>query len=388
MRELPRIRRVRRLTPLLAALLAHAVLSHAPASANAKVVWLCKPGQRANPCEPSLTTTLFSPSGQRVGVEHTRRPARPKADCFYVYPTVSDQQRPQATRVVDDVLRSVALYQAARYSRDCRVFAPVYRQITIQGLAQPQTVTPAMEAAAYGDVVEAWRTYLRRFNKGRGVVLISHSQGTFVLRRLIRDEIDPKRAVRRRLVTAVLMGGNVAVKKGSDRGGDFKNLRACRRPRQVGCIMAFSSFNAPVPPNALFGRNTDPTLFGQTIDPALEVLCTNPAALGGGSGRITPVYPTKPFAPSVIGTLANSATQGLPKPKTLWSAFPRGYRARCSHADGASVLQISPVGSSPLTITPTPDATWGTHLADGSVALGTLVDLVRRQIEIWGERQQ
>ena len=379
---------MRRLTPLLAALLALAVLSLAPASANAKVVWLCKPGQRANPCEPSLTTTLFSPSGQRVGVEHTRRLARPKADCFYVYPTVSDQQRPQATRVVDDVLRSVALYQAARYSRDCRVFAPVYRQITIQGLAQPQTVTSAMEAAAYGDVVEAWRTYLRRFNKGRGVVLISHSQGTFVLRRLIREEIDPKRSARRRLVSAVLMGGNVAVKKGSDRGGDFKNLRACRRPRQVGCIIAFSSFNAPVPPNALFGRNTDPTLFGGTIDPALEVLCTNPAVLGGGSGRITPVYPTKPFAASVIGTLANSATQGLPKPKTLWSAFPRGYRARCSHADGASVLQISPVGSSPLTITPTPDATWGTHLADGSVALGTLVDLVRRQIEIWGERQQ
>jgi hypothetical protein len=100
---------VRRLTPLLAALLALAVLSLAPASANAKVLWLCKPGQRANPCEPSLTTTLFSPSGQRIGVEHTRRPARPKADCFYVYPTVSDQQRPQATKVVDDVLRSFTI---------------------------------------------------------------------------------------------------------------------------------------------------------------------------------------------------------------------------------------------------------------------------------------
>jgi hypothetical protein len=369
---------VRRLAPLLAALLALAVLSLAPASANAKVVWLCKPGQRANPCEPSLTTTLFSPSGQRVGVEHTRRPARPKADCFYVYPTVSDQQRPQATKVVDDVLRSIALYQAARYSRDCRVFAPVYRQITVQGLLNTQTVTPAMEASAYGDVVEAWRTYLRRFNKGRGVVLISHSQGTFVLRKLIREEIDPKRAVRRRLVSAVLMGGNVTVKKGSDRGGDFKNLRACRRPRQVGCIMAFSTFNAPVPPNAIFGRTTNP---------ALEVLCTNPAALGGGSGRITPVYPTKPFAASVIGTAANLATQGLPKPKTLWSAFPRGYRARCSHADNASVLQISPVGSSPFTITPTPDATWGTHLADGSIALGTLVDLVRRQIGVFEQRR-
>jgi len=380
---------VRRLMPLLAALLALAVLSLVPASANAKVLWLCKPGQRANPCEPSLTTTLFSPSGQRIGVERIRRPARPKADCFYVYPTVSDQPRPQATKVVDDVLRSVALYQAARYSRDCRVFAPVYRQITTRGLLDPQTVTPEMTASAYADVVEAWRTYLRRFNKGRGVVLISHSQGTFVLRRLIREEIDPKRSARRRLVSAVLMGGNVTVKKGSDRGGDFKNLRACQRPRQVGCIMAFSSFNAPVPPNAIFGRNTDPSLFGQTIDPALEVLCTNPAALGGGSGRITPVYPTKPFAPSLIGTAANLATQGLPKPKTLWSAFPRGYRARCSHADNASVLQVSPVdGDSAFTLTPIPDATWGTHLADGSIALGTLVDLVRRQIKIWGERQQ
>src|SRR5262245_21720581 len=286
-----------------AAVLALAVLSLVPAGASAEVLWLCKPGQRANPCEPSLTTTLFSPSAKRLGVERTRRPAHPRADCFYVYPTVSDQQRPDATRVVDDVLRSVALYQAARYSRECRVFAPVYRQITIQGLLNPQTVTTDMRERAYGDVVEAWRTYLRRFNNGRGVVLISHSQGTFVLRRLIREEIDPKRSARRRLVSAVLMGGNVTVKKGSDRGGDFKKLRACRQPRQVGCVMAFSTFNATLPPNAIFGRATDPRL---------EVLCTNPAALGGGSGRTTPVYPTAPFASSVIGTAVNFATQGLP----------------------------------------------------------------------------
>jgi Protein of unknown function (DUF3089) len=236
-------------------------------------VWLCKPGQRANPCEPSLTTTLFSPSAKRLGVERTRRSARRRADCFYVYPTVSDQQRPQATQVVDDVLRSIALYQAARYSRDCRVFAPVYRQVTVQGLLQPQTVTPEMGERAYADV-------------GRGVADLPPAfqywarrrpdrplQGTFVLRRLIAEEIDPKASERRRLVSAVLLGGNVTVKKGSDRGGDFEHVRACRRPRQIGCVIAFSSFNAPVPPVAVFGRTTDP---------ALEVLCTNPAALGGG----------------------------------------------------------------------------------------------------------
>jgi DUF3089 family protein len=362
--------------PLIAALVVLVVLWVVPASADAKVVWLCKPGKKADPCEPSLTTTLFSPTGKRLGVEHTRRAARRRADCFYVYPTVSDQPGPQATQVVDDVLRSIALYQAARYSRDCRVYAPVYRQVTIQGLLNPQNVTPQMQAEAYADVREAWRTYLRKFNRGRGVIFVSHSQGTFVLRRLVGEEVDSKPAVRRRLISAILLGGNVNVKKGSDRGGDFKHVPACRRARQLGCVIAFSGFGEPVPANALFGRSSDP---------ALEVLCTNPAALGGGSARLTSIYPTKPFAQSVIGAAANAAVSGLPKPNTPWAAFPRAYRGRCSHAGGASVLQLRPV-SNLFTLTAVPDATWGLHLADANIALGDLTNLVRRQIALYTRR--
>jgi hypothetical protein len=352
------------------AILAAVSLWLVPATADAKVVWLCKPGQAANPCEPSLKTTIFSPAGKRLGVQRVRRLQRPKADCFYVYPTVSDQQQPQATQVVDDVLRSIALYQAARYSRDCRVFAPVYRQVTIKGLLEPATVTPEMREQAYADVVEAWRAYLRKFNRGRGVVLISHSQGTFVLRRLISEEIDPRRSARRRIVSAILLGGNVTVRKGSTSGGDFEHMRACRTARQNGCVIAFSAFNEEPPANALFGR---------TSDPALEVLCTNPAALEGRSKRITPIYPTKPFAASVIGAAANLATQGLPKPRTPWVAFPESYTARCSKAAGASVLRVSPFHSI-FTLQAVPDATWGVHLADANIALGNLANVVRRQI--------
>ena len=362
--------------PLVAALLALAVLCVVPASADAKVVWLCKPGQKADPCEPSLTSTLFSPTGKRLGVQRTPRAANRRADCFYVYPTVSDQAGPQATQVVDDVLRSIALYQAARYSRDCRVYAPVYRQVTIQGLLNPQNVTPAMRAEAYADVKEAWRTYLRKWGRGRGVIFVGHSQGTFVLRDLIRQEIDPKPAMRRRLVSAILLGGNVNVKKGSDRGGDFERVRACRRARQIGCVVAFSGFGGPVPANALFGRASNP---------ANEILCTNPGALGGGSARLTSIYPTKPFAESVIGAAANAATSGLPKPSTPWATFPKGYTGRCSRAGGASVLQLRPLTDF-FTLTPVPDATWGLHLADANVALGDLSDLVRRQIRIYSRR--
>ena len=122
--------------------------------------------------------------------------------------------------------------------------------------------------------------------------------------------------MRRRLVSAILLGGNVNVRKGSDRGGDFKHIRACRRARQLGCVIAFSGFGGPVPPNSLFGRATNP---------ANEILCTNPGALGGGSARLSSIYPTKPFAQSVIGAAANAEIAGLPKPKHPWAAFPRGY---------------------------------------------------------------
>ena len=219
------------------------------------------------------------------------RPARPRpVDCFYVYPTVSDAPGPQAPLRIDPELRSIALYQAARYSQYCRVYAPVYRQLSLQGIGGSAGGDPAL---AYGDVRAAWRTYLRRHNRGRGVVLVGHSQGTYMLRRLITDEIDPQPRLRRKLVSALLLGGDATVRAGRDRGGDFKYLRACRSARQLGCVVAFSIFNAPVPADSSFGRAGD----------GREVLCTNPASLGGGAGALDPIFPSKPFAPGVIGSL-------------------------------------------------------------------------------------
>ena len=335
----------------------------------AKTVWLCKPGLKANPCTPDQSLTAFSPSLQKLSTESARgRRPRARFDCFYVYPTVSDQPTVQANRRIDPELRSIALYQAARFSRRCRVYAPVYRQFTLVGLRSPDA-TPEMRATAYGDVRDAWRTYLRRFNGGRGVVLISHSQGTFMLRDLVKREIDRKPRVRRKLISALLLGGGVTVKKGSDRGGDFENVRACRSERQLGCVVAFSAFNGPVPADALFGRASG----------GLETLCTNPAALGGGSALIEPLFPRAPFAPgSTIGALTVAIGAPRPSVDTPWLSFPDSYRARCSRGDGASVLQVSPRGGAPV-LTPVPAANWGLHIADVNIALGDLTELVRRQ---------
>ena len=201
-------------------------------------------------------------------------------------------------------------------------------------------------------------------------MLIGHSQGTFILRRLVAEEIDPRRAMRRKLVSALLLGGNVTVRAGEDAGGDFRRIRACRSPRQLGCVVAFSTFNAPVPAEARFGR---------VAEPGLEVLCTNPARLRGGEAPIDALLPSAPFAP---GTTFGAVTDtiGFPKPavSTAWLAFPDAYSARCSSEGGASALQITPLGGAPA-LRPTPDANWGMHVVDANIALGNLARLVRRQ---------
>jgi hypothetical protein len=336
--------------------------------------WLCKPGLANNPCSVGLKTTRFSAAGKKLGVDNVKPARHPKFDCFYVYPTVSDQKTPVANFDVDPELRSIALYQVARYSTECRIYAPVYRQVTIASLLGMASPTAEQRAQAYNDVRDAWRTYLRKFNKGRGVVLIGHSQGSFVLRPLIGKEIDPKPKIRRRLISAVLLGGNVLVKKGKDVGGDFKHVRACHSRTQVGCVLAWSTFNAQPPADSLFGRTN---VAGQ------QVLCTNPAALGGGSGKVTPIYPTKPFAPNTtIGAAANAAVAPFPKPKTPWASFPNVYQAHCSSADDANVLQIAGAAGTPK-LAATPTAQWGLHLVDANIALGNLVDIVRSQAAAW-----
>jgi hypothetical protein len=97
------------------------------AGASAHTVWLCQPGVAPDPCTPGLSTTVYSPTLAPLRVEHPQAVKDPKIDCFYVYPTVSDQKTPLANLHIDPEERSIALYQAARYSQYCRVYAPPAR---------------------------------------------------------------------------------------------------------------------------------------------------------------------------------------------------------------------------------------------------------------------
>jgi DUF3089 family protein len=350
---------------LVASALALFACTLAPSLASAaEPVWLCKPGIANNPCTPSLKTTVVSPSGQPLGVRDFQPARHPRTDCFYVYPTVSDQKTGNANLNIDPEERSIALYQAARYSQTCRVFAPMYRQLTLAGILGGASGDPAI---AYADVLNAWNTYLQKYNHGRGVVLIGHSQGSFVLRQLIKQEIDPNPSERRKLVSAILLGGNATVAAGRDVGGDFQHIRTCHLKIQTGCLIAFSTFNRPVTADSPFGHAPA----GQ------QVVCTNPARLLGGSAPLTSIIPTTPFAPGTTIAAATAAVGlKLPAVSTPWVQTV-SYRGACSEADNANVLQITPLPGA-QTLNPVPTS-WGLHLVDANIALGDLVRTVAVQ---------
>jgi len=94
--------------------------------------WLCRPG-RHDACDVDLTTTVISASGKLTREPWTANPKAP-IDCFYVYPTVSLDPTPNSDMIAGDEELNVVRVQAARFGSQCRVYAPLYRQVTLTAL--------------------------------------------------------------------------------------------------------------------------------------------------------------------------------------------------------------------------------------------------------------
>ncbi len=343
--------------------------------------WLCRPG-RQDACTVDLSTTVVAANGKLTRENFA---ANPKAaiDCFYVYPTVSNDPTPNSDMVPGPEEKGVIRAQFARFGSQCRLFAPMYRQVTLTALRAVLTgqKVDVDRALAYNDVADAWRYYMEHDNHGRGVVLIGHSQGSGVLTQLIRNEIDGK-PVQSQIISALLLGTSLPVPKGKDVGGAFQHLPLCHSATQTGCVVTYASFRANVPPPAN-------SRFGKTADPNMASGCTNPAALSGGSGELHAYL-------SSGGSIVNGASVE-PKPwvtppqpiTTPFVSVPGLLTAECVSNDKGSYLAITVHGdpSDPRVDDITGDvviggqvqADWGLHLIDVNLAMGNLVDIVGQQ---------
>ena len=356
-----------------AALIVPAVTAGA---ASAETIWLCKPGLTEDPCEASEETTVELGNGSS-SVEQAQPASDPPIDCFYVYPTVSSQLTVNANEEIGPEEKQVAIDQASRFSQQCKVYAPIYPQLTLYALETPGAVTLGAWATAYLGVRAAFEEYMARYNDGRGFVLIGHSQGALMLKQLIKAQIDSSPALRERLVSAVLLGGNVLVPKGATVGGDFQNIPACQAAAQTHCVVAYSSFLEEPPVGADFGRVNSPLIGTATPEQIAndEVLCVNPTlpVQGAGAGALLRYESTTPLP------LPHFTAPHAPTP---WVSMPGQYTAQCDQTTEASWLQLNYVGPSGDTreqVAEVLGPLWGTHLQDVNLALGNLVGMTALQ---------
>lgn len=352
--------------------------------------WLCRPG-RQDACAVDLTTTVVSANGKLTEEKWKANPNAP-IDCFYVYPTVSLDATPNSDMNAGPEELNVIKHQFARFGSQCRLYAPLYRQVTLSALRANLTGKPMTgvdRALGYNDVVDAWKYYLEHDNQGRGVVLIGHSQGSGVLTQMIRNEIDGKPA-QERLISALLLGTNLAVPKGKDVGGAFKNIPLCRAANQTGCAIAYAAFraNSPPPANSLFGR---------AQGEGMAAACTNPAALGGGSGELRAYLGARRSANSSAAEPPPWVTPAQPI-NTTFVSVPGLLTAECVSSEKGSYLAVTVRGNQ---ADPRADdivgdvirdgqaqANWGLHLIDVNLAMGNLVDIVGQQAKAYLAKQK
>jgi hypothetical protein len=186
-----------------------------------------------------------------------------------------------------------------------------------------------------------------------------------MLIRLLRADVDRVPAVRRLLVSAIILGGNVQVPVGKDVGGAFANVPACTSTSQTGCVIAYSTFPGVPPANSLFGISGQGVSLqsGQNVARGQQVLCVNPASLSGGSAPLIPWF----------------ATPARARP---WTIYPDLYQAQCRTRGDATWLQVTTTksaGDARPVVRETLGPRWGYHLDDVNLATGNLVADVEAQ---------
>lgn len=349
-------------------------------------MWLCRPGMADDPCAFSPTADSVSANGSRSSVDFADLDPNSEAskfDCFYVYPTSSSQKTQNSNLVPGAGEKAAAVDQASPFSGVCNVWAPMYRSATettiATALGNSAGATALLHSSfnvAYASLLSDWDDFVANDSDGRPIILIGHSQGSAILIHLIATQIQNDPSVLKRLVVAIIAGGNLQVPAGKTVGGTFSDVPLCTSGSETGCVIAWSSFPSEPPSNSLFGRAGQGVSLQseQTTSPGEQVACVNPAALAGGSATLSPYF------------VSTSQTSLSPAVTTNWVGYPDLYSGECETEGGATWLNVKNIGSDgdkrPLVTEPL-GPTWGYHLDDINLTLGNLIKDVAGEESAW-----
>ena len=334
--------------------------------------WLCGPDSPSDACLTGLDAELPVAAGTKK-IEHFIPSADPPVDCFYVYPTSSVDAGAYSDLDPDAEIVSTR-EQFGRLASVCRPFVPMYHQLTSwtlvsledknPGSSELQLKDPHAMDLPYRDIRAAWKYYLEHYNKGRGVVLVSHSAGSILTTRLLAEEVDGK-ATQKQLVSAFIAGG-LGVDKGT-----FKSIAPCGSRSQTGCVIAWATYrDLEVPKWRYLGR----------ARPGIEPLCVDPAQIDGSFGKPIAYLP-RPQAlaqggPEFIKVIGEAQTECI--------ADERGAVIRVKIKTGSEIERIATELTAAWGEFP---PIYGLHEIDIALFQGNIINLISSQAAAW-ERER
>ncbi|HUD29417.1 MAG TPA: DUF3089 domain-containing protein [Novosphingobium sp.] len=225
-------------------------------------MWVSRPGFRQDPA-------AWLPPGVKAPA------AKLPVAVFFVHPT-SYIARDAWNASLDDATsrdRAALFVQgmASPFNEAEALWAPRYRQAAVGAfLTDKPEATQAIELA-YADVLAAFEIFIRNVPADRPIALAGHSQGAFLLRRLLRDRVAGT-PLADRLVGAWVIGWPVSLDHDLPRMG----VPACARADQPGCVVSWLTVADPADTGMLtraYGRRTG--LDGRSVAGS-PFLCTNP----------------------------------------------------------------------------------------------------------------
>eukprot|EP00051_Salpingoeca_urceolata_P030192 m.8403 g.8403 ORF g.8403 m.8403 type:complete len:395 (-) comp3225_c0_seq1:167-1351(-) len=179
-----------------------------------------------------------------------------EADCFFLHSTSyfggavgatphNLNQPPGHAASVEKVDHRLLAY-AACWNGHCRMYAPYYRQASMEVYLDAGKSRVCFEAfeAAYQDCLAAFKHYLAAANDGRPFFLVGYSQGAHHLTKLLAEVVDGDEALRDKLVAAYVVGGRFpnAALHGHGLGDKLAHIPRSTSPLDVGCVLAWDTF--------------------------------------------------------------------------------------------------------------------------------------------------
>jgi len=193
-------------------------------------------------------------------------PKDTSVDVFFLHPTTYTKKRKMNTpnaAIDDDYINaktdySTILYQASVFNQHARIFAPRYRQAHIKNffLKDKEKASKAFDIA-YEDLKTSFEYYLMHWNNGRPIIIASHSQGSLMAEKLLKEYFEDK-PLKNKLVAAYVIGWPVPVNY-------FSTLKMCNDSLDTGCLCSWRTYRKGYTPFYLKKNYTSAEyLFGQT----------------------------------------------------------------------------------------------------------------------------